>query len=80
MAPINGPHRRWSSRRTSWGRGKTTTHDIERHHGRQRHWFGRVTRQSIMVSKSTEMVDLTMALLAKVWVNENQDALLSRLG
>jgi len=59
---------------------KTTTHDIERHHGRQRHWFGRVKRQSIMVSKSAEMVDLTMALFAKFWVNGNQDELLSRLG
>jgi hypothetical protein len=59
---------------------KTTTHDIERNHCRQRHWFGRFKRQSIMVSKSTEMVDLTMALFAKFWVNGNQDELLSLLG
>ena len=58
----------------------TTTHDIEWHHGRQRHWFARFTRQSIIVSKSTEMVDLTMALFAKCWVNGNQDELLSLLG
>jgi hypothetical protein len=31
---------------------------------------------SIIVSKSTEMVDLTMALFAKFWVNGNQDELL----
>ena len=59
---------------------QTTTHDIERHHGRQRHWFGRFKRQSIMVFKSTEMVDFTMALFAKYWVNGNQNELLSLLG
>jgi IS1 family transposase len=59
---------------------QTTTHDIERHHCRQRHWCGRFKRKSIIVSKSTEMVDLTMALFAKFWVNGNQDALLSLLG
>jgi hypothetical protein len=33
-----------------------------------------------MVSKSEEMVDLTMALFAKYWVNGNQDELISLLG
>jgi transposase-like protein len=42
----------------------------------QRHWFGRFKRKSIIVSKSKEMVDLTMALFAKFWVNGNQDELL----
>jgi insertion element IS1 protein InsB len=59
---------------------KTTTHDIERNHCRQRHWFGRFKRKSIIVSKSKEMVDLTMALFARFWVNGNQDELLSLLG
>ncbi len=59
---------------------KAMTHEIERHHGRQRHGFGRFQRKSIMVSKSQEMVDLTMALFAKFWVNGNQDELLSLLG
>jgi insertion element IS1 protein InsB len=59
---------------------KAMTHEIERTHGRQRHWFGRFKRKSIIVSESTEMVDLTMALFARFWVNGNQDALLSRLG
>jgi insertion element IS1 protein InsB len=45
---------------------KALTHEIERHHGRQRHGFGRFKRTSIMVSKSKEMVDLTMALFAVV--------------
>jgi IS1 family transposase/transposase-like protein len=59
---------------------QTTTHDIARHHGRQRHGFGRFKRKSIIVATSTEMVDLTMALLARFWVNGNQDELLSLLG
>ena len=58
---------------------KTTTHDSERHPCRQRHWFGCFKRKFIIVSKSTEMVDLTMALFAKFWVNGNQDELLSLL-
>jgi hypothetical protein len=32
-----------------------------------------------IVSKSKEMVELTMALFAKFWVNGNQDELLSLL-
>jgi insertion element IS1 protein InsB len=58
---------------------KATPHHIERNHYRQRHWFGRFKRKSIIVSKSKEMVDLTMALFAKFWVNGNQDELLSLL-
>jgi hypothetical protein len=46
---------------------------------RQCPWFGRVKRKSIIVSKSKEMVDLTMGLFAKFWVNGNQDALLGRV-
>jgi insertion element IS1 protein InsB len=58
---------------------KATTHAIERNHCRQRPWFGRFKRQSIILSKSQEMVDLTLALFAKFWVNGNQDELLSLL-
>jgi insertion element IS1 protein InsB len=58
---------------------KATTHAIARHHCRQRHGFGRFKRQSIIISKSQEMVDLTMALFAQFWVNGNQDELLSLL-
>jgi insertion element IS1 protein InsB len=58
---------------------KTNTHGIERNHGRQRHWFGRFKRKSIIVSKSLEMVDLTMALFAKFWVNGNQETLIPLL-
>jgi hypothetical protein len=38
---------------------------------RQRHWFGRFKCKSIIVSKSKEMVDLTMTLFARFWVNGN---------
>jgi insertion element IS1 protein InsB len=58
---------------------KTGTGRIERNHCRQRHWFGRFKRKSIIVSKSQEMVDLTMALFAKFWVNGNQAELLALL-
>jgi transposase-like protein len=36
---------------------------------RQRHWFARFKRKSIVVSKSLHMVDLTMALFARFHVN-----------
>jgi IS1 family transposase/transposase-like protein len=41
---------------------QATTHTIERNHCRQRHWFGRFKRKSIIISKSKEMVELTMNL------------------
>jgi insertion element IS1 protein InsB len=48
---------------------KTRTDSIERNHCQQRHWFGRFKRRSIVVSRSKEMVDLTMALFARFRVN-----------
>jgi DNA-binding IclR family transcriptional regulator len=44
-----------------------------------RHWFARLKRQSIVVSKSLEMVDLTMALYAKFHVNGDDTTLLQSL-
>jgi insertion element IS1 protein InsB len=61
--------------RDKLGQSQATTHAIERHHGRQRHGCGRFKRKSIMISQSKAMVDLTRALLAKFWVNGNQDDL-----
>jgi IS1 family transposase len=58
---------------------KATTHDIERNHCRQCHWFSHFKRRSIIVSNSIEMVDLTMALFAKFWVKGNQDERISLL-
>jgi insertion element IS1 protein InsB len=48
---------------------KARTDGVERNHGRQRHWFGRFKRKSIMVSKAKDMVELTMALFARFRVN-----------
>ena len=57
--------------------GKVFTHGIERNNSRMRHWFARFKRKSIVVSKSIEMVDLTIALFARFWVNGNQNELLA---
>ena len=55
---------------------KAGTVAIERNNGRQRHWFARFRRKSIVVSKSLQMVELTMALFARFHVNGNwQDIL-----
>ena len=59
--------------------GKSETVAIERNNGRQRHWFARFRRKSIVVSKTVEMVDLTMALFARFHVNGSIDELLSLL-
>ena len=48
---------------------KTKAGGIERNHCRQRHWFGRFQPRSTVISKSQEMADLTMALLARFRVN-----------
>ena len=49
--------------------GKQGTAAIERNNSRQRHWFARFRRKSLVVSKSLRMVDLTMALFARFHVN-----------
>lgn len=49
--------------------GKDKTDGIERNNGRQRHWFARFRRKSIVVSKAAWMVDVTMALFARFRVN-----------
>jgi len=48
---------------------KKETHGIERNNFLQRHWFGRFRRKTCIVSRSKEMVDLTMGLFAKFHVN-----------
>src|SRR5215831_14648785 len=45
--------------------------EIERHHGRQHHGFGRFKRRAMIVSKSKDMVDLASALFARVRVNRD---------
>jgi insertion element IS1 protein InsB len=53
--------------------GKDQTYRIEQNNGRQRHWFARFRRKSIVVSKSMEMIDLTIGLFAAVHVNKTVD-------
>jgi len=48
---------------------KAETHGVERDNFRQRHWFARFRRKTCVVSRSLQMVDLTMSLYAKFWVN-----------
>jgi insertion element IS1 protein InsB len=48
---------------------KTQTVAIERNNGRQRHWLGRFRRRTVMVSRSQERVNLSMALFAAFHVN-----------
>jgi len=56
---------------------KKLTHGIERNNCCNRHWFARFKRRSIVVSKCTEMVDLTMALFARYRVNGNVKEILN---
>lgn len=50
---------------------KTQTVAIERNNGRQRHWLGRFRRRTVIVSRSREMVDLSLALFAAFHVNHS---------
>ena len=59
------------------GQRKATTHAIARNHCRQRHWFGRLKRKSIMVSHVTEMADVTMALYARFRVHGDGAAIVT---
>ena len=58
---------------------KTQTYHIEQNNCTQRHWFARFRRKSIVVSKSLEMVDLTMFLFARYHTNGSWQELLSLL-
>jgi IS1 family transposase len=56
---------------------KTQTVAIERHNGRQRHWLGRFRRRMVIVSRSREMVNLSLALFAAFHVNHTLPTLKS---
>ena len=49
---------------------KAETHGVERNNAIQRHWFARFRRKSLVVSKSKQMVDLTMAMYAAFHFNK----------
>jgi insertion element IS1 protein InsB len=48
---------------------KAETHWVEHNNFRQQHWFTRFRRKTCVVSRSLQMVDLTVTLYAKFWVN-----------
>jgi len=54
---------------------KLETTAIERNNGRQRHWLGRFRRRSVIISRSAEMVDLSIALFAHYRINGNMQGL-----
>jgi len=53
---------------------KAEMHGVERDNFGQRHWFARFRRKTCVVSRSLQMVDLTMSLYAKFWVNSTFNA------
>ena len=59
--------------------GKTETHGIERDNARQRHGLARFRRRSIVVSKAQRMVDVSIALFARLAANNRIADLLSML-
>ena len=59
--------------------GKDETHGIERDNARQRHWLARFRRRSIVVSKATRMVDVSIALFARFAGNNRIAGLISML-
>lgn len=48
---------------------KAKTHSIERNNGQQRHWLARFRRRSIVVTKSLEILNASLALFAHFRVN-----------
>ena len=59
---------------------KLETTAIERNNGRQRHWLGRFRRRSVIISRSLEMVNLSIALFTHYRVNYGIESLLSLPG
>jgi len=53
--------------------GKDQTVAPERTHGRLRHWLARFRRRTCVVSRSTEMVDRSIALAAHLHINRDAD-------
>ena len=57
--------------------GKAHTHAIERDNARTRHWFARFRRRGLTVSKSIEMINLTIRLSAYYHYDDNVFKLIS---
>ena len=56
--------------------GKDQTYRIEQNNSRQRHWFARFKRRSVVVTRSLPMLEVTMRLFATFHANENDVPLL----
>jgi IS1 family transposase len=50
--------------------GKDKTYSIEQNNCRQKHWFARFRRRIVTVSRSLEMVEITMRIFAAIHVNK----------
>ncbi len=50
---------------------KAETYLIESNNMPQRHWFARFRRKTCVVSRSLEMIDLTVMLYAAIHVNKS---------
>jgi insertion element IS1 protein InsB len=57
--------------------GKDLTYQIEQNNSRQRHWFARFKRKSVVVTRSLLMLELTMRLFATFHVNGSDAPLLN---
>jgi insertion element IS1 protein InsB len=53
--------------------GKDQTVALERTHSRLRHWLARFRRRTCVVSRSKEMVDCSIALVAHLHINQEVD-------
>ena len=51
--------------------GKDQTYRSEQNNSRQRHWFTRFRRKSLVVSRSLRMINATLALFAALHVNRD---------
>ncbi len=49
---------------------KVETHGVERNNAIKHHWFARILRKTLVVSKSKQMVDLTVAMYVAFHVNK----------
>ena len=59
--------------------GKDLTYQIEQNNSRQRHWFARFRRKSLVVTCSLLMLELTMRLFATFHVNGTDAPLLQKM-
>src|SRR5215204_3399321 len=69
----------WHSLKKSPNRSGSGRHGIVRDNARQRHWLARFRRRSIVVSKTTRMVDVSIALFARCAGNNRIADLVSML-